>query len=65
MGEVTRGEHIALRNTLSEFPDKPFKHILLMIINGDDEVTVWSPFADWSPESLVEFICDLVRCIDA
>ena len=54
-------ERFALCHYLSEFPDKlEYEKVLDLIMDEDEEVSVWQPFEDYSPAKVVEYIEEMV-----
>jgi hypothetical protein len=54
-------ERFALCYYLSEFPDKlEYEKVLDLIMDEDDEISVWQPFEDYESSWVVDHIEEMV-----
>ena len=61
----TKNQIFAVENHTCEHPDnKTFEEVLELIEAGDESVTIWEPFENDFPASIVEKITDMVASLD-
>jgi len=62
---MTKNEAFALGNHTCEYPeDADFEGVLELIEQGSEDVTIWEPFENDFPASVVEKITDMVAGLD-
>lgn len=63
---LSHGQQIVLNHHLADYPeDASFEHILDMIEEGDEEVSIWVYFEEWDGEALTSHLKKLAQSIDA
>jgi len=65
MSKLSHGQEIALNHHLTEYPiEVSFEHIIDMIKDKDEEITLWFPFEGWELDKLIAAIESLANAID-